>query len=86
MGKHSLRCGKARAGSGVPRPVMSSGPWGSQTLGHPGAARSHRRAGNGVCNKSRPTEEVVTRAEEWGRKERCGVNSPRKDSLAYATA
>lgn len=47
MGKHSLRCGKAEAGLGVPRPVTRTGLWGSQTLGHPGTTGSHRRAENG---------------------------------------
>ena len=36
VGKHSLRCGKTRAGSGVLRPVTRLEPWGSLTLGHPG--------------------------------------------------
>ena len=33
---------------GVPRPAVRPGPWGSQTLGHPGTAGSFRRAENGV--------------------------------------
>ena len=44
MGKHSLRCGKAGAGSGVPGPATRLGLWGSQTLGHPSTAGSHVRA------------------------------------------
>lgn len=47
-GKHSLRGGKAGAGSGVPRAYSEARPWGSQTLGYPGSGQSLRRAENGV--------------------------------------
>ena len=46
MRKHSLRCRKAGAGSGVPGPAMKLEPWGSQTLGHGGTAGNLRRANN----------------------------------------
>lgn len=42
----SLRCGKAGAGPGVPSPAMRLGLWGSQALGHPNTAGSHRRDEN----------------------------------------
>lgn len=47
VGKHSLRYRRARAGSGVPRPVTRLGPSGSQDLGHPGDAGSHIGAESG---------------------------------------
>jgi hypothetical protein len=40
--------GTAGAGPGIPKPVGSLGPNGSQALGHPGATGSHRRAENRV--------------------------------------
>ena len=50
--KHSLWCGTARAGSGVPEPARGLGPSGSQALGHPeiagSPAGSSGRAENGV--------------------------------------
>lgn len=48
VGNHSLRCGTAGGGSGVPGPETRLGPTSSQALGHPGAAKSHKRAKNGV--------------------------------------
>jgi hypothetical protein len=48
VGKHSLRCGKTRAGSGVLRPVTRLEPWGSLTLGSPDTSRSRRRAEKGA--------------------------------------
>jgi hypothetical protein len=47
-GGKAQSCGEAGAGSGVPGSVMRPGPWGSQTLGHPGAAGNRRRSENGV--------------------------------------
>lgn len=34
VGNHSLRCGKAGTGSGVPGPAMRPGLWVSRTFGH----------------------------------------------------
>lgn len=48
VGKCSLRCWSAGAGLGVPEPARRPTPSGPQALGHPGAARSHRRAESGV--------------------------------------
>jgi hypothetical protein len=48
VGKCSLRCGKAGAGSKVPSPVRRLGLWGSQTLGHPGTAEGRRKGENEV--------------------------------------
>ena len=48
LGNHRLRCGKAGADSGVPRPMTRSGLWSSQAPGHPGATGSHRKAENRV--------------------------------------
>jgi hypothetical protein len=48
VGKCSLRCGKAEASLGVPKPAVRLELWGSQTLGHSGTAGSYRRAENGA--------------------------------------
>lgn len=48
VGKLGLGYGKDGAVLGVPRPAIRLGPWGSQALGHPGAAGSRRRAENRV--------------------------------------
>jgi hypothetical protein len=48
VGKHSLRYQTTRAGLGVPGPAGRLGLSGSQTLRHPGAVGSHRRAENRV--------------------------------------
>lgn len=48
MGKHSLSCGKARAGLKVLCPETRLGPWGCQTLGHLGTTGSHRKAENRI--------------------------------------
>jgi hypothetical protein len=49
--KNSLRNGKARDGSGVPRPARRVRLSGSQALGHPGVTGCQRRAENhaGAC-------------------------------------
>lgn len=44
VGKHSLRCGKARAVSEDPVPETRLGLWGSQLLGNAGIAGSLRIA------------------------------------------
>jgi hypothetical protein len=51
--------GKLELVQGFPESVMRPGPWSSQTLGHPGAAGSHRRAENGI--------ERWARDSSWGR-------------------
>lgn len=43
-----LGMGKLELIWGFTRPVTRPGPWGPQTLGHPGAIGSHRRAENRV--------------------------------------
>ena len=49
VGKYSVRCGKSGTGSGVPGPAATRpGPWGSQTLGRPGATGCQGRAENTV--------------------------------------
>lgn len=51
MGNGVRGGGEAGAGSGVPRPVMRAGLWGSLTLGHPGATGSCGRAENRVWSQ-----------------------------------
>lgn len=48
VGKQSLRCGKARAGSRIPEPLRRPGSLVCQALGHPDVAGSHRRTENEV--------------------------------------
>ena len=57
VGKDSLRCRTDGAGSTRP------GPSGCQALGHPGTARCHRRAENGVGTRG------LDLAQGWGKRE-----------------
>ena len=69
VGKHSLRRGKARAGSEVPGPTVHPGPWGSQDLGHPGTPGSRGRdvGALGLCLGGREGKVIgELRLFPWG--------------------